>query len=276
MDKDLRFIEEYCNDEETKSINERLLALYRRWYNMWYEGKERNYAEIPLNRPALLTCTDAYLNNRVMMFGQEAHDETSFLKDFQKELDEFFVSESYHYEKMIRFDVKGIKRDFLKTRKVCAGVNPNERFKDNEPEYRRFTSVLVNNLNKVSYMGKHTPVDNQLKDIYSDFEFDGIIGNIYFHETRILKPEKLIFLTGSYTNHLERDFGKEVADSLRDSWKTLYLGNNGEHRTISQVGEVEYAGRTMKYIYGYHPSAHLSANDRNNYNESIKAFVNAL
>ena len=68
---------------------------------------------------------------------------------------------------------------------------------------------MVNNLNKVSYGGKHTPVDDSLKDIYSEFEFEGIKGNIYFHEIRILKPVKLVFVTGSYTNHLERDFGKK-------------------------------------------------------------------
>ena len=154
-----------------------------------------------------------------------------------------------------------------------AGLDPDTRFKDGEADYRRFTSVLVNNLNKISYGGKSTPVDERLRDIYSPIEFEGHKGNIFYHEMRILKPEKIIFATGSYTNHLERDFGKDVADQLRSSWKTLYLGKKGNHKVISEVSEFEYAGIKMKYIYGYHPSAHLNTEDRRNYFGAIKTFV---
>ena len=273
MEKQLNYLEEYCNGAETRSINERLSALYKQWYNAWYEGKEKLYTDLSLNCPFLLTCTDAYIQNRIMFFGQEAHDKCSYLHDFKKELDEYFVSESYHYEKLIRYDEHGINQNFLKTRKVCAGLDPDTRFKDGEADYRRFTSVLVNNLNKISYGGKSTPVDERLRDIYSPIEFEGHKGNIFYHEMRILKPEKIIFATGSYTNHLERDFGKDVADQLRSSWKTLYLGKKGDHKVISEVSEFEYAGIKMKYIYGYHPSAHLNTDDRRNYFGAIKTFV---
>lgn len=273
MEEQLNYLEEYCKESETQSINKRLLALYKQWYKTWYEGKEHNYADLSLNRPFLLTCTDEYLHRKVMFLGKEAHDKYSHLNEFEKELDDYFISSSYHYEKMIRYDESRINKNFLKARKVCAGLAPDTRFKDNEPQYRCFTSVLVNNLNKVSYSGNFTSVDKGLNDIYSSFEYEGHLGNIYYHEMRILKPEKLVFATGNYMSHLERDFGKEVADELKRSWKTLYLGKNGEHRTISEVGEIEYAGEKMKYIYGYHPNAHLNSEDRKKYNEAIRTFV---
>lgn len=45
MEKQLNYLEEYCNGAETRSINERLSALYKQWYNAWYEGKEKLYTD---------------------------------------------------------------------------------------------------------------------------------------------------------------------------------------------------------------------------------------
>lgn len=51
MEKQLSYLEEYCDGAETRSINERLLALYKQWYNAWYEGKEKLYTDLSLNCP---------------------------------------------------------------------------------------------------------------------------------------------------------------------------------------------------------------------------------
>ena len=95
MEEQLNYLEEYCKESETQSINKRLLALYKQWYKTWYEGKEHNYADLSLNRPFLLTCTDEYLHRKVMFFGQEARDIYSHLNEFEKELDDFLISSSY-------------------------------------------------------------------------------------------------------------------------------------------------------------------------------------
>ncbi len=279
MSKDFNFPEKYCGQDETENINRRLLALYTQWYDKCFKAIESEYADLSLNAPFLLTCTDEYLGNRVMLFGQEAHDTSSSLRDFH--LDQYLNPESYSYEEYIHGEKKHpegrrnlMSTNFLKTRKICAGIESDVKFINNEAAYKQFTSVLVNNLNKLSYGGKSTPVDKRLNDFYKQFTFDEEEGNIFFHEFRILKPEKIVFATGSYIKHLERAFGKEVADQLKGSWQTLSLRKDGPHKTISDPGQFVFAGITIKYIYGYHPNAHLKDADRKSYENSIKNFVN--
>ena len=83
MEEQFDYLKEYCDSEKTKSINAKLLAMYKKWYDSWYKGNESRYASfstsckghpdemVYLNKPLLLTCTDAYLENRVILFGKE-------------------------------------------------------------------------------------------------------------------------------------------------------------------------------------------------------------
>ncbi len=99
MNEAFNYLEEYCNSEEAKKINSQLKSLYRQWHDCKFLTNKEKYNSLSvnnlaLNMPLLLTCTDAYLDKRVMLFGQEAHDTSSLVKDFETELEHRFAYDS--------------------------------------------------------------------------------------------------------------------------------------------------------------------------------------
>ena len=74
------YLKEYCDEDKTNIINTKLLAMYEKWYENWYRNNEKLYDNFSksykshpdkkyyLNKPLLLTCTDAYLKHRVILF----------------------------------------------------------------------------------------------------------------------------------------------------------------------------------------------------------------
>ena len=293
MEEQFDYLKEYCDSEKTKSINAKLLAMYKKWYESWYKGNESRYASfstsckghpdemVYLNKPLLLTCTDAYLENRVILFGKEAHDTDSSISCFRCELDHYYDSSTYKYDRAIRFDEreagkkKAPNREFLKIRKICAELKGNTSFKDRPDDFRIFTGVLVNNLNKVSYGGNKTPVEDSLGDIYKDFRYDIYYNdpkNVFFYEFSILEPKKVLFLCGDYIEHLNRDFGSAVAQKLEASWKTLST-KEGSLKLVSDPDTFQYAGNTVEYVYGYHPSYPGLRKHLKIYEDAIERFI---
>lgn len=65
------YFETYCNSNKAKIINEKLIQMYTAWHSNWVDKEKDINTEY--YHPTLLTCTDAYLDRRIMMFGREAH-----------------------------------------------------------------------------------------------------------------------------------------------------------------------------------------------------------
>jgi len=305
MEEQFDYLKEYCDSEKTKTINAKLLAMYEKWYDSWYKGNESRYANfstsckghpdqmVYLNKPLLLTCTDAYLGNRVILFGKEAHDTDSSLSCFRCELDRYFDSSTYKYDTAIRFDERenGKKKarntEFLKARKICAELESNVFFSEDSDSFKKFSGVLVNNLNKVSYGGRMTSAEKRLEEIYAPFEFDKKTGNVFYHEFRILQPRKVLFLCGrGYTKHLIRDFGPSfseelISGKLISSKGALALREDETSilvsvpKTLVSENECNLENEhSIEYIYGYHPSfLQYNGKKRNQYYKSITAFV---
>ena len=299
------YLKEYCDEDKTNIINTKLLAMYEKWYENWYRNNEKLYDNFSksykshpdkkfyLNKPLLLTCTDAYLKHRVILFGKEAHDTDSSISCFRYELDHYFDPSTYEYDTAIRFDERenGKKKarntEFLKIRKICAELESDISFSEDADSFREFSGVLVNNLNKVSYGGRMTSAEKRLEEIYAPFYFDEKYGNVFYHEFRILQPRKVLFLCGrGYTKHLLRDFGTYFSDKLISSKlicskNTLSLRDDETGMLVSTpnilASENEYNLEnecSIEYIYGYHPSfLQYNGKKRNQYYKSITAFV---
>ena len=103
------YIDEFCRTKETKNINKQLKDMYNKWYETWKcyeENIKKDYFH-----PQLLTCTDAYLERRIMMFGKEAHTTTTGFEWQKGYLED---DSCYGYDKII-FEGEANNTFFLKT-----------------------------------------------------------------------------------------------------------------------------------------------------------------
>lgn len=268
-----QFIEDYCREEDTKRINNQLLDMYTTWFRDCFQKTKEFYPlEWPLNLPQLLTCTDAYLKSRIILFGKEANDTNSNIAFFNNALELYKQSVSYRYMADIKND-KAKNTDFLKARKACAGLE-HESFKDDSAAFKQFSGVLINNLNKVSYGGKRTLLEDRFKEtIYRKFNYDGETENVFFHEFRILKPRKVIFLCGTdqgYIEHLKWHFGEKIGEEIGACMTELSLDEG--HLFCEGKSFCFAENKDIKYFYGYHPSARRLSSFREEYKKKLRDY----
>lgn len=287
--------------KETQTINNQLKNLY----TVWFEHMRNNSLDEigksnEFNGMHLLTCFDSYISkkNKIMLYGKEANSQDGRVEIF----DNNYQNDAYYtYDYAIANPDKTEKKQsynrfFLKTRKLISGIENSDI-----PTYDKVLSILHNNLNKTSFMGKYTPCFNNKvyngknnkikainkiineidKTVYSDFKFNGITQNVFFHELNILKPTHLVFLCGKgYNNHIKRDFGEKFYEEVNKSINSL----NVKNKPISD--SVKLNKKQIQKIFGFenydcinlifalHPSAHMTSAIRNGYEQSLSEFIN--
>lgn len=299
----------HTNSDITEEKNKDLYAMYQAFYKkMRSVAKSSDVDLCGYNGVQLLTCFDSYLaaNNRIMIFGQEAHtDEGCVLDDLSPHYQKKDESDEYYkYEyKIAHVGEDGIAKsdcphtEYLKTRELIAHFDKNHKPEKREAE---ILSVLSNNLNKTSIKGKRTEcyppgepkrrskkyVQYKLRDeaIYTSFEWNGFNGNIFLHELNILRPTHLVFLSGSdYRNHIIRDFGSDFYNRIKPMIDGLSVDTpavTGSEYDLSKedihnlFGINDYDSG-IKILYAYHPFAFiLNGEPRKKYNAIIEGFVN--
>lgn len=271
----------FCKKPETKQINARLKTLYNTWYLACVEPCRKdsvNEQELLLNPLHLLTCTDSYLEskNKTMVFGQESHDTKNEHTLWDWAPADYFQDESsYAYSQSIHAGNRKLapRTLFLKQRFKLAGLDPRINL-DNDAEKLTFESILLNNLNKTSYKGNHTPVKNDggiLDRLYQQIEFENKELTIFEHEVRILRPDRIIFMCGrSYLNHVKRDF-ETMLNSQPIDKAVLNLSINTS--LISEPIRMDYEDFHTSILLTYHPNAHMTACQRSNYDSKLRTFI---
>lgn len=286
------YIDTFCSKMETRAINQKLRSLYTMWYVQKVESFNQDNIieekEKSLNPLHLLTCTDSYLEsiNRVMVFGQEAHDTLNENTLYTFPPEKYYLSEeSYSYNKSIHAgDRKKAPRTlFLKQRLKIAGLDLDSLGSGalTDHDVVRFESVLLNNLNKTSYKGDHTPVksDGILADIYQNVEYEAKSYTVFEHEFRILRPNRIVFLCGKgYGRHIERDFSTmlDYNGVIKPALNKLSLKD--DNCIVSAPISFQYedvANETIhaRAILCYHPNAHMTYGQRKDYNREILEFI---
>ncbi len=285
--------------EQTKAINRQLKGLYSTWFeSMGINGIDKIARSNEFNGLHLLTCFDSYISkkNKIMLYGKEANSQDGRVEIFDTNYqdDAYYTYDFAIVNPEITEKKDSYNRFFLKTRKIISGLKHNEA-----PSYDKVLCILNNNLNKTSLMGKYTPcynnkiyrgknkalyeLVNQVDNIvYSEFKYNDITKNVFIHELNILRPTHLVFLCGKgYNNHIKRDFGEkfynyikvnDVINSLRvkDSpvSKTVSL-NSQQIQNIFGLEDYEY----INLIFAIHPSAHMSGDIRDKYEERLRRFI---
>lgn len=286
---------------ETQAINDQLMGLYTAWFkHMKNNGLDEIGESNKFNGMHLLTCFDAYVNkkNKIMLYGKEANSQDGRIEIFDKN----YQNDAYYtYDYAIVNPDKTSKKEsynrfFLKTRKIVSDIEDGET-----QTYDKVLSILNNNLNKTSFMGKYTPcfnnnpykgkkqelyqLVNKMENIvYSEFEFNGIKRNIFIHELNILRPTHLVFLCGKgYNNHIKRDFGKKFYDNVNIA-NIINNSINVKETPVSKpvmldkqqiqkiFGLEDY--ECFNLIFAIHPSAHMTVNIRNKYEVTLSDFIN--
>lgn len=277
------FLDTFCISEETKDINKKLKDLY----GVWYRGLKIDGSDDlqlngkSLNPLSLLTCTDSYLKKRVMVFGQEAHDTKNEMTICNKPED-YFLS-AFHYDIAIH-ECKAPRTLFLKQRILLANLDKNINMAFTTAEKQMFQGILINNLNKTSYAGDHLGVKKNglLAEIYKPFEYDGILSTILEHELIILRPRKIVFLTGKgYWPHMKRDFQTVFPDGSMEKRKFFEAENSLQlsSKPVSDAIEFKYDSSSQKNVCKavvcYHPNARMKIDVRKEYDKVMLDFVNS-
>ncbi len=278
------FLKSFCSLKETGEINGKLKDLYSVWHRGLKIG-DTNDLQIngkSLNPLSLLTCTDSYLKKRIMVFGQEAHD-TDNEMTIRNKSEDYFLS-NFDYDIAIH-EGKAPRTLFLKQRMLLANIKKDINRPFTPEEKQMFHGILINNLNKTSYAGDHLGVkkDGLLADIYKPFEYDGIMGTILEHELLLLRPSKVVFLTGKgYWYHMARDFQTIFADGRME--ESLFFETVDSLKLsckpVSDPIEFRYDSRSQedacKAVICYHPNARLKKDVRENkYDKVMLDFVNS-
>lgn len=284
---------------ETKIKNEQLMNLYTKWFeHMNKNGLAEIGKKNQFNGMHLLTCFDSYIskNTGIMCYGKEAHTDEGRIEVFDTRYQQ---DEYYSYDYAIVHPEKTKKKDsyntfYLKTRKLISNIQ-NEDI----PTYEKILSVLNNNLNKTSFMGRYTPCFNNRicrgknknlsetinqvdKTVYSNFEFNGLNANIYIHELNILRPTHLIFLCGKgYNNHIIRNFGNKFYEEVKNEINSLKVKEKPVSKPITfkqeQIKNLLNIDNydSISIIFAIHPSAHMTKTTRKNiYEKSLNMFIN--
>ena len=283
--------------EQTQAINKQLKALYTAWFeHMGNKGLKGISNLDKLNGMHLLTCFDPYIcqKHKIMSYGKEANSQDGQIDVFDKDYqdDAYYTYDFAIVNPELTEKKDSYNRFYLKTRKIISGLKHNEA-----PSYDKILSILNNNLNKTSFMGKYTPcsrnkkytgknkalyelVNEMDKIVYSEFEYNGITKNIFIHELNILRPTHLVFLCGKgYNNHFKRDFGEkfyikanETINKLSVKDKTISDSLTLNKQTIQDIFGLEGYER-INLIFAIHPSAHMSAGIRKTYEDKLTDFI---
>lgn len=119
------------------------------------------------------------------------------------------------------------------------------------------------------------------KTVYSEFKFNGITQNVFFHELNILKPTHLVFLCGKgYNNHIKRDFGEKFYEEVNKSINSLNVKNKPISDSVKlNKNQIQKIFGFENYdcinlIFALHPSAHMTSAIRNGYEQSLSEFIN--
>ena len=294
---------------ETKETNKRLKSMYKAFYEHIKHEAEKHpgFNAYGYNGLQFLTCFDSYLKSekKIMCYGKEAHTSAGrlFEDPTKYQSDEYY---SYDYAIAHICDKSSVipkcdcrNTQYLKTRRIISGISENGEDADED----KVLSILNNNLNKTSLGGNFTPcyteldlpksgrtdkwknINNQIirdKIVYSPFKFEGVERNIYLHELNILRPTHMIFLSGTgYDNHIIRNFGKAFFDEkikllMKDISLESPVSKSQSILTKDEIKEwfhIDDYDTEIKIIYAYHPSAHLSENARQAYNDALSKFA---
>ncbi|MGN1433231.1 MAG: hypothetical protein ACI4XI_05950 [Ruminococcus sp.] len=284
---------------ETQDKNVQLMKLYKKWFeHMNKNGLAEIGKKNQFNGMHLMTCFDSYISSstRIMCYGKEAHTDEGRIEVFDKTYQQ---DTYYKYDYAIVHPEETKKKDsynrfYLKTRKLISNIQNGDI-----PTYEKFLSVINNNLNKTSFMGRYTPcfnnricrgknkkisdIINQVdKTVYSGFEFTGLTANIYIHELNILRPTHLIFLCGKgYNNHIKRDFGNDFYDEIKKEINAINVKEKPVSKPIAFNEEqirnlfgIDNYGNSISIIFAIHPSAHMTKIIRNDiYEKSLNMFI---
>ena len=285
--RDTGIFEKNTQSTETQEKNEQLKKMYHKWLEHIDSQLDNSKSYSGYNGIQYLTCFDSYLQSdfpRIMIFGREANSaDYAFDKRNDNFKDIYRHDLYYSYEYAIShpqdsYAKHRAKTRFLQTRKLICS------FKDNEPSEKDILSVSVNNLNKISKGGKYTPCDDNIDEIiYSDFWYNDLKANIFIHELNILRPTHLVFLCGKgYNNHIKRDFGKKFYDNVN----IANIINNSINVKETPVSKPDMLDKQQiqtifgledyecfNLIFAIHPSAHMSADIRNKYEEELRNFI---
>lgn len=294
---------------ETQEANKRLKSMYESFDRHMKDeaAKHPGFSAYGYNGVQLLTCFDSYIesNKKIMCFGKEAHTSAGRLFEYPTK---YQSDEYYSYDFAIahigdepsvipKCDCRNTQ--YLKTRRIISGIGANGE----DADEGKVLSILNNNLNKTSLGGNFTPcytendlpkkektdkwknIYNQIirdKIVYSPFEFEGVERNIYLHELSILRPTHLIFLSGTgYNNHIIRDFGEsffkeKIEPLMAELSMDTPVSKSQSVLTKDEIKEwfnIDGYDTEIEIIYAYHPSAHLSENARQKYNDDLSKFV---
>lgn len=284
---------------DTIETNIQLKKMYQEWLDTFNDNVLNEFAFDKFNGIQYLTCTDSYLKKkaRIMILGQEANSTDYKFKNYKKDFKEIYQHDKYYsYEYAISHPSETPvahrpKTFYLSTRELICD------YKECNPE-NTICSALVNNLNKTSFMGNHTPCFNgrktrskKYKDIYKlinafdksfykKFSFNNLKDkNVFIHELNILRPTHLIFLCGKgYNNHIKRDFGESFFDIVKKNIYSLKINDTPVSApvTIKREKIEELFGihnyDSIKILFTIHPSSHMTIETRKKYNDAIEKF----
>lgn len=285
MENSCEFVMKYCKSEECCRINNALKELYGEWVFHWYsDSPESSYQKASkkyktetyhLTYPCLLTCTDGYLKSRTIMYGQEEH---YHIDKKQNPLDSFLQDAQYKFPTRI-VNGKADKTQYLRTRFVIPGLAKAPyyafpQFPLNEKDCVTFNSVLSNNVNKFSYCGQHTRVEDVPEELYHEILFNGVSCSIFLHELKILKPQRLVLLTGKgYGGQVSRDFGRLgdriIAEYHNLSYSSLVYGFMLDREEVKELTNGIYE-ESLHIVIGYHPGAYMKKETRNKYYQKLE------
>ena len=283
----MSFLDTFCSLKETRNINAKLKDLYGVWHRglKIYNTNDSQLNGKSLNPLHLLTCTESYLKKMVMIFGQEAHD-TNNAWTINKSPEDYYLTEFPYDLAIHNCDRQKAPRTlFLKQRILLAGMDKecaNRAF--TEDEKQAFHCELINNLNKTSFAGDHLGVisNGLLARIYDPFEYEGIWGTIFEHELNILRPRRIVFLTGkSYWGHMERDFRTIFAyGCLGKLMREQVMNLNMSSKPVSDPVEFRYGSwspeEDCRAVVCYHPNARMRKDVREAlYDKVMLDFVNS-
>ncbi len=251
-------------------MNSKLKELYVAWFKFL---EDKNISK-ELNEPQLLTVNEKIWNSdvRIMMFGKEANtNEKRFVNMIENSVAEVEAQQKAYsdYEKKIANGKADIEY-FLKTRLLLCGIDD---YNTNLP-IEDVQKVLVNNLNKSYVKDEEDKRTDEYKKLYLPFEFDGKTQNIFMHELNILRPTHIPLVCGKgYDEHIKDNFGEDFYNKIKN------------HRIIAKKQDIESKLNdiidytfmaiklTVKVIYAPHPSARLSGEAREAYNNLLKNFI---
>lgn len=289
---------------EAKKINCKLKEMYKKWQDVVAEAyntldDKENWCDLQL-----LTCFDPYIkaSGKIMFYGKEAAAHAG---------DPSQINPLYQTDKYYSYDTSIVNRvvgnnepdkarntEFNKARKVICGIEEKGETKETENQiYEKLFSVLHNNLNKTSKNGKYEKRYDSKRQcsyldfqnaVYKDFEFDGFTGNVFLHEIRILKPNKLLFISGTgYDKHIIGDFGeafynnvvkclinelnkKETPDKeLVPMSHTVIISP----KQIKDMWKIDNYTDSISVAYAYYPYSGMTRNLKCLYYDKIKAFI---